>query len=60
MEGGGFKRPLSQIIIDEGLHYIEMEGNLVFKFAVKILGRAVNQALSLAGLTWGATVIEWS
>ncbi|WP_027340537.1 beta-ketoacyl-ACP synthase III [Halonatronum saccharophilum] len=50
VEGGGSKNPLSQSIIDEGLHYIEMEGNPVFKFAVRILGRAANEALEIAGL----------
>ncbi|WP_097018462.1 beta-ketoacyl-ACP synthase III [Orenia metallireducens] len=51
VRGGGSKRPFSQQIIDEGLHYLEMEGNPVFKFAVRILGKAAVQALKKAGLT---------
>ena len=51
VRGGGSKRPFSQQIIDEGLHYLEMEGNPVFKFAVRILGKASIQALKKAGLT---------
>lgn len=51
VRGGGSKRPFSQQIIDEGLHYLEMEGNPVFKFAVRILGKAAIQALKKAGLT---------
>jgi 3-oxoacyl-[acyl-carrier-protein] synthase-3 len=51
VRGGGAKRPFSQQIIDEGLHYLEMEGNPVFKFAVRILGKAAVEALKKAGLT---------
>jgi len=51
VRGGGSKRPFSQQTIDEGLHYLEMEGNPVFKFAVRILGKAAIQALKKAGLT---------
>ncbi|WP_018249680.1 beta-ketoacyl-ACP synthase III [Orenia marismortui] len=50
VRGGGSKQPFSQQIIDEGLHYVEMEGSPVFKFAVRILGKAAKEALKLAGL----------
>ncbi len=53
VQGGGSKQPVSQQIIDEGLNYIEMEGSPVFKFAVRILGKAARKALQQAGLDRG-------
>lgn len=42
---GGSRMPASQETIANKLHYIDMEGSDVFKFAVKALPEAVNKAL---------------
>jgi 3-oxoacyl-[acyl-carrier-protein] synthase-3 len=49
--GGGSKDPFSQKVLDNDKCYITMEGKTVFKFAVKILGKAATQALHDVGLT---------
>ncbi|GAB6138441.1 beta-ketoacyl-ACP synthase III [Halanaerobaculum tunisiense] len=51
--GGGSCEPISQQLLDDRNHYIEMEGNSVFKFAVRILGKAVKQALAKVDLDKG-------
>ncbi|WP_408956534.1 beta-ketoacyl-ACP synthase III [Natroniella sp. ANB-PHB2] len=48
---GGSKRPFSQGVLEEGAHYLEMDGNPVFKFAVRILGKAAKEALDQVGLS---------
>ncbi|WP_459841615.1 beta-ketoacyl-ACP synthase III [Halanaerocella petrolearia] len=48
--GGGSCNPLSQQLLDKGDHYLEMEGNAVFKFAVRILGKAAKKALQQVDL----------
>ncbi|MDU2066439.1 MAG: beta-ketoacyl-ACP synthase III [Sporomusaceae bacterium] len=48
---GGSKSPASSDTIEKRLHYISMNGNEVFKFAVKIMGEAANKALEQAHLT---------
>jgi len=42
---GGSRMPASRETVDKRLHYINMEGSEVFKFAVKALPEAVNKAL---------------
>jgi 3-oxoacyl-[acyl-carrier-protein] synthase III len=51
MEGGGSRNPASQASLDNRLHYIYMAGAEVFKFAVRIMGNAAEEALRKAGLT---------
>ncbi|MFO7819018.1 MAG: beta-ketoacyl-ACP synthase III [Halanaerobacter sp.] len=51
--GGGTKEPLSQAVLDDKEHYVRMEGKPVFKFAVKILGKAAVKALEEAGMDKG-------
>jgi 3-oxoacyl-[acyl-carrier-protein] synthase-3 len=51
MEGGGSRNPASQAALDNRLHYIYMAGAEVFKFAVRIMGNAAEEALRKAGLT---------
>ncbi|MCK8816931.1 ketoacyl-ACP synthase III [Natroniella sulfidigena] len=48
--GGGSKWPFSQGVLDERAHYLKMDGNPVFKFAVRILGKAAKEALQQVGL----------
>ncbi len=48
---GGVVCPPSHEALDQGLHYLRMNGNQVFKFATRILGKALNEAIEAAGLT---------
>ena len=56
IEGGGSRNPSSQASIDQRLHYIYMAGAEVFKFAVRIMGNAADEALRKAG--WEKTDID--
>jgi 3-oxoacyl-[acyl-carrier-protein] synthase-3 len=47
---GGTHLPASHESIDKKLHFIQMQGNEVFKFAVKIMHRAAEQAVRKKGL----------
>ncbi|MDF2835580.1 MAG: 3-oxoacyl-(acyl-carrier-protein) synthase, partial [Paenibacillus sp.] len=47
--GGGSRLPASAASIEEKQHYIYMAGNDVFKFAVRIMGSAAEDALAKAG-----------
>jgi len=51
MPAGGAAMPPSQETLDNRLHYIRMNGNQVFRFATRILGKALRQAIQEAGLT---------
>lgn len=53
IEGGGSRNPSRQETIDNRLHYIYMAGAEVFKFAVKIMGAAADEALRKAGIDKG-------
>jgi 3-oxoacyl-[acyl-carrier-protein] synthase-3 len=48
---GGSKIPLTRDNLDTGLPYIHMMGSEVFKFATRIMGTAMEEALANAGLT---------
>lgn len=48
---GGSEMPLTQEIMDQGLHYFQMDGKAVFKSATEALPRAINQVLQDTGLT---------
>jgi 3-oxoacyl-[acyl-carrier-protein] synthase III len=50
MPGGGSRNPASHQTIDNRLHYIKMQGNELFKSAVKIMAEAAQIALKKAGL----------
>ncbi|MFC0214300.1 beta-ketoacyl-ACP synthase III [Paenibacillus chartarius] len=50
LEGGGSKAPASAQTLENKLHYIYMNGNEVFKFAVRIMGAASDEALRKAGM----------
>jgi 3-oxoacyl-[acyl-carrier-protein] synthase-3 len=49
--GGGSRLPSTEQTVTERRHYIEMNGRDVFKFAVRIMGSAAEEALSMAGLS---------
>jgi 3-oxoacyl-[acyl-carrier-protein] synthase-3 len=48
--GGGSRNPASHETINNRLHYIKMQGNELFKVAVKIMAEAAQIALKKAGL----------
>jgi 3-oxoacyl-[acyl-carrier-protein] synthase-3 len=51
ISGGGSRIPASQQSLEDKKHFIHMAGNDVFKFAVRIMGGAAEEALSKAGMT---------
>jgi 3-oxoacyl-[acyl-carrier-protein] synthase-3 len=48
---GGSRQPITADILIDKLHVIHMDGNEVFKFAIKVMGETVNKALADAKLT---------
>lgn len=48
---GGSRMPATHKTVSEGLHYLKMEGNEVFKHAVRVMADAAQKALHKAGLT---------
>lgn len=50
IEGGGSRCPSTAESVQEKRHYIKMAGSEVFKFAVRIMGSAAEEALHKAGL----------
>ncbi len=55
--GCGSRRPATPDALEQNLQYLEMKGNDVFKFAVRIVGEAVEKALAGTGLTQAD--IDW-
>lgn len=51
--GGGSRKPASAETVANKEHSIYMAGNEVFKFAVRIMGNAAEDAIAKAGLTKG-------
>lgn len=49
--GGGSKNPPSLEMLEQRQHYVHMNGQEVFKFATRVLGRAVREAIKKADLT---------
>jgi 3-oxoacyl-[acyl-carrier-protein] synthase-3 len=48
--GGGSKRPASHDTVDERLHFIKMQGNEVFKLAVRAMSEAAIKTLKKANI----------
>lgn len=51
LPAGGSKQPASPETVENRLHYLKMNGNEVFRFAVKAMPDAVEKSLAVAGLT---------
>lgn len=51
LPAGGSRMPASELTVSDKLHYVHMNGNEVFKFAIKVMGEASVKALENAGLT---------
>lgn len=50
LPAGGSRRPASHETVEQGLHYLKMCGNEVFKFAVRVMGDAAFQVMERSGL----------
>ncbi len=48
---GGTRRPLTREDLEAGLHYMQMDGRNVFKWAVKKLAQTIELVLSKAGMS---------
>ena len=48
---GGSKRPASEETLKEHLHYIQMNGREVFRFATRVMAQATEEAILAAHLT---------
>ncbi len=51
LPGGGSHYPANPTTLQDGKHYIHMDGREVFRFATRVMGRAAREALEMAGLT---------
>lgn len=51
LEAGGSRLPASAETVQEGKHFIYMNGREVFKFAVRVMGSATEEVLRKAGKT---------
>ncbi len=49
--GGGSRNPSSTNSLEQGMHYLKMQGKETFKVAVKVMEEATLEALRLANLT---------
>ena len=48
---GGSKLPASLETVRQGLHYIQMNGREVFRFATRVMAQATDEVVAQAGLT---------
>jgi len=55
--GGGSRHPSTEATIQEGKHYVQMEGKEVFRFATRVMASATHEVLACAGLTLDQ--IQW-
>jgi 3-oxoacyl-[acyl-carrier-protein] synthase-3 len=51
LAGGGSRYPANETTILNGKHYIQMDGNEVFRFATRVMASATEEVLASAGLT---------
>jgi 3-oxoacyl-[acyl-carrier-protein] synthase-3 len=50
IQGGGSKHPTTEATLQAGKHFIEMDGNEVFRFATRVMAQATREALEIAGV----------
>ena len=50
LQGGGSKHPATEATIQQGKHFIEMDGKEVFRFATRVMAQATREALDSAGM----------
>lgn len=46
---GGSAQPTSELTVQEGLHYVQMNGREVFRFATKVMARSSEEVIKKAG-----------
>ncbi len=51
LPAGGSKEPITEERLREGRQYVKMNGGEVFKFATRVMGTAMEEALAHAGMT---------
>lgn len=51
LPAGGSRKPTTEETVSQRMHFVHMNGNEVFKFAVKVMGEAAMKALENAGLS---------
>jgi len=49
--GGGSRHPTTLDTVQQGLHYVQMNGREVFRFATRVMSQATQEAVGKAGLT---------
>ena len=57
LPGGGSRHPATEATVREGKHFIQMDGKEVFRFATRVMGRAVTEALEQVHLT--TNDVQW-
>ena len=57
LPAGGSRLPASQDTIDEGLHYLKMQGQELFRRAVRVVVESVGVTLARSGIT--ADEVNW-
>jgi 3-oxoacyl-[acyl-carrier-protein] synthase-3 len=57
LPGGGSRIPPSQQMLDEGLHHLKMQGNEVYKYAVRTMVDVAQKAMKSNGIT--PDQIDW-
>lgn len=50
LEGGGSHYPATEATIQDGKHFIQMDGNEVFRFATRVMASATQEVLDCAGI----------
>jgi 3-oxoacyl-[acyl-carrier-protein] synthase-3 len=51
LAGGGSHYPANESTLLDGKHYIQMDGNEVFRFATRVMASATQEVIGCAGLT---------
>ncbi len=51
LPAGGSKQPADAATVRDGLHFIQMDGKGVFRFATRVMARATKEAIEKVGLT---------
>ena len=51
LPAGGTHHPATEATIREGKHFIQMDGKEIFRFATRVMGRAVTETLEQVNLT---------
>jgi 3-oxoacyl-[acyl-carrier-protein] synthase-3 len=50
IQGGGSKHPATEATVQAGRHFIEMDGNEVYRFATRVMAQATREALEIASI----------